>query len=380
MNLSGARLLVVDDDAFDRLACRRALAGKGTPGLLAEASTGEQALALCAENSYDCVLLDYRLPDINGIDLMHQLPQPADDVPMAVVMLTGTEDTQIAVEAMRRGASDYLVKDAEGRYQTLMPTVVHRALRERLLRRERRQAELAIANYRRDLQDLTKRLLLQEKEVTRRLAQSLHDQLGQTLAAMRLSLDAVGAATPENRLRALDAAHPRLTRLIEQAVREVRQVLVDLRPPLLDERGLVAAIDNELREQALLQGGVSLSLDSLVEDESRRWPSDVEYATFMIAREAVSNALRHAGAKSISVQIEGARGWLRLLVDDDGCGIADAALRGRPGHLGLVGMNERSLAVRGKALVERREGGGTRVSFEWHDQGDWPDSAWQDSR
>lgn len=368
MKLTGARLLLVDDDAFDRLACRRALAGKAELAALAEASTGQQALALCAEQSFDCVLLDYRLPDIDGIELMHQLPQPADDVPMAVVMLTGTEDTQIAVEAMRRGASDYLVKDTEGRYQTLMPAVIHRALRERQLRRERRQTELAIARYRKELQELTKRLLVQEKAVTRRLAQSLHDQLGQTLAAMRLSLDAVTAARPEDRARTLEAAHPRLSRLIEQAVHEVRQVLIDLRPPLLDERGLVAALDNELREQTLVQNEVAFALDALLEDEATRWPPDVEYAAFMVAREAISNALRHAHARSITMQVEGDGSWLRLLVEDDGRGISDHEIQGVPGHLGLVGIRERALAVKATSLIERRPAGGTQVSFEWHRQ------------
>lgn len=367
MNISGARLLIVDDDAFDRLACRRALHGQGLDAIV-EACTAEQALELCAAQRFDCILLDYRLPDMDGIELLRRLPQRDDDVPVPVVMLTGSEDVQIAVEAMRRGASDYLVKDSEGRYQALMPAVVHRVLRERHLRRERLRAEQALERYRVELQQLTKRLMAQEKEMTRRLAQALHDQLGQTLAAMRLTVDALQAAPRERCCETWERSQPRLSGLIDRAVQEVRQVLIDLRPPLLEEQGLMAALDNELRTHTLSQTDMALHL--LTEPgccAEVRWPAEVEYAGFMLAREAVSNALRHSGAANVTVYIDGNARALRLDVEDDGRGIPEAALAGVPGHLGLVGMRERAQAIGGQCIVQRRPEGGTRVSLVWQE-------------
>ncbi len=355
MNVPIARVLVVDDDDVDRLICRRALTrGVAAPPEVVEASSGAQALELARSARFDCVQLDYRLPDVNGVALMAQLPQPEGDVPVPVVMLTGAGDVAVAVEAMRRGACDYLVKDVDGNYQSLLPMVVQQAVRERSLRREKLQSDSALERYRVELQHLTQKLMAQEKLTTRRLAQALHDRLGQTLAAIRLGFDAVCATPPE-----------RLAALLEQAVGEVRRVLMDLRPPVLDEAGLAAALDDELRGRVGDGGGVALALEIAPSCEDQRWPADVEYAGFMVAREAVANALRHAGAARVQVRVGGGPGRLRISVEDDGRGIDDTELAGRPGHLGLVGMRERALAIGARCTVRRNAQGGTTVNLQW---------------
>ncbi|MEW6706415.1 MAG: response regulator [Pseudomonadota bacterium] len=363
---SPVRVLVVDDDEVDRLICRRALARGILPQPeVVEAQSADEAMAVAAAQRFDCVLLDYRLPDMNGVALMARLPHVEGDVPLPVVMLTGAGDVAVAVEAMRQGAIDYLVKDVEGSYQTLIPMVVQRAVRERDLRRSKLRADLALERYRVELQQLTQKLMAQEKTTTRRIAQSLHDQLGQTLAAIRLAFDAVGAAPPERRSQALERQSPRIAALLEQAVLEVRQVLVDLRPPVLDEAGLVAALDNELRSRAPADGTVALELDATPECAGLRWPAEVEYAGFMVAREAVANALRHAGASMVQVRVSGSADRLELAVEDDGRGIDEEASAGRPGHLGMVGMRERALAIGGRCSVQRNPSGGTTVSLQW---------------
>lgn len=358
------RILVIDDDEVDRRACRRALGRAGAPSLV-EACNAAEALALARTHVFDCLLLDYRLPDMDGLALLSQWPHPGDDAPTPVVMLTGADDVAIAVEAMRCGASDYLVKDVQGRYQTLIPTVVQRAVRERDLRREKQRADRALERYRLELQHLTQQLMAQEKATTRRLAQSLHDRLGQTLAAIRLTFDAIDAMPPEQRVAAFEREATRIGELVDQAVREVRQALIDLRPPLLDEAGLVAALDNELRGRASGNDELNLLLDVAPACAALRWPADVEYAGFMIAREAIVNALRHAQPAMLCVRLSGSPTQLRLEVEDDGLGISEAALQGRPGHLGMVGMRERALAIGGQCSVQRNQTRGTTVRLSW---------------
>ncbi|MBC7939982.1 MAG: PAS domain S-box protein, partial [Chitinophagaceae bacterium] len=207
---------------------------------------------------------------------------------------------------------------------------------------ERARADRALVQYQLELSGLAQHLLAQEKETTRRLAQSLHDELGQTLAALRLSFDALSSAL------GTDARPPqlqRVERLIADANRQVRRVLADLRPPLLDEQGLAPALDNELRLQGQAFEPVELVLEVAPELEPVRWPDNVEHAAFMIAREAIRNALQHAGAKSITVRLQGDPARLVVKVHDDGSGLADAQRPGRPGHLGLVGLRERALAI-----------------------------------
>jgi len=207
------------------------------------------------------------------------------------------------------------------------------------------------------LSALAEQLMNQERLTTQRLALALHDQLGQTLTALRLTLD-LGAQPADSRLQARS--------LVDQALREVRQVLVDLRPPLLEDEGLAAALDNEVAQRRALHPGVRFMLDVDEALQTQRWPVQVEYALFMVAREALENALRHAGPAGIWLSLYGGADEIEMGVEDDGSGLASGAERSRPGHLGLVGMRERVRAIAATLELSTREGGGTRVTLRWN--------------
>lgn len=230
---------------------------------------------------------------------------------------------------------------------------------------ERVRAERALTQYQLELSELTRRLLMQEKQTTRRLAQTLHDQLGQTLGAMRLSFDALlGLIPPDLPPKARERGRT-LGQLIDTANAEVRQALVLLRPPLLDEAGLQAALENEVRTRAADVEPVVLRLEVAPSASRVRWPADVEYAAFMVARESMANAVLHAQAQEIVVRVEGEAPSLRLSVSDDGVGLPKELAAGRPGHLGIVGMRERANAIGARLQAEGRAGGGTVISLTW---------------
>lgn len=230
---------------------------------------------------------------------------------------------------------------------------------------ERAVHEQALMAAQAELQALTAQLLAQEKETTRRVAQALHDELGQSLAALRLHWEALRALGPEANERAA-VLHARIETLLVAANRQIRGVLSDLRPPMLDDFGLVAAIDNELTQQRPPSGTPQLELRVPPRLQHQRWPAEVEYAAFMIAREGLGNALYHADAQRVLVTIDGDDGELRMCVTDDGVGIEDAGRTGRPGHLGLVGMRERALAIQANLRVAAPpDGHGTQVCLHW---------------
>lgn len=230
---------------------------------------------------------------------------------------------------------------------------------------EQRRTHARLLDYQNRLSDLTHRLLVQEKLTAMHLAQALHDQIGQTLAAIRyspefLQLDEQQQSQPPEARRATP-----LIGLLDEAISEVRQVLVDLRPPFLHEHGLAAALDNELRTRLPTRRSVDRLLDVDAGLADTRWPGAVEFAMFMIAREAVSNSLKHAEATVVQVSVNGAADWLRLEVTDDGRGIAAEAMAPLPGHLGLVGMRERALAIGAALDIQSTPGQGTTVSVRW---------------
>ena len=140
------RVLLVEDDAVDRMACRRALArNPDYDFVLSEAESGREGLQLAHEQKPDCVLLDYHLPDLNGLEFLAALTDEAGDVAIPVMMLTGTDNAAIAVEAMKRGARDYLIKDMEHQYLELLPAIIQRVLSERRMRMEKKLAEDKLA-------------------------------------------------------------------------------------------------------------------------------------------------------------------------------------------------------------------------------------------
>lgn len=221
--------------------------------------------------------------------------------------------------------------------------------------------EQALETTRRELAQLNQRLLEQEKQTSRRLAQALHDELGQTLSAMRLNWDAGQTANEAMRPRLQE----RFGALVVAANQQIRQVLRDLRPPLLDELGLEAALDNEIQQQRPLTDEPRLALLVPARLRGQRWPADVEYASFMIGREALLNALQHARARHIEVALDGDELALQLRVRDDGIGIPAEVQQGRAGHLGLVGMRERARAIGAQLQWSSEPGAGTVVTLSW---------------
>lgn len=136
------RVLLVEDDAVDRMACRRALSrNPDYEFVLSEADSGREGLQLAHEQKPDCVLLDYHLPDLNGLEFLAALADETGGISIPVMMLTGTDNATIAVEAMKRGARDYLIKDTEHQYLELLPAVIQRVLSERRMLMEKKLAE-----------------------------------------------------------------------------------------------------------------------------------------------------------------------------------------------------------------------------------------------
>lgn len=124
-------MLLVDDDQFDRMACKRALALYPDCAFdFFEAETAQEGLQLARSQAIDCVLLDYHLPDMSGVEFLAELAEETGELPMPVVMLTGSDNAMVAVDALKLGARDYVVKGSDGDSLQWLPAVVLRALRE----------------------------------------------------------------------------------------------------------------------------------------------------------------------------------------------------------------------------------------------------------
>ena len=306
----------------------------------------------------------YTAPQMLGRPLTQLLPEQARHHHQ--IMVEGFAHSGVTQRAMGAGrvrgvhASGRLleleasISQAVANGQIVL-TAILRDVTERVA--QIRQLESA----REELTQLNRRLLEQEKQSSRHLAQALHDELGQTLAQLRQHWNGFAAADASQREKL--ASH--IAELVERAHRQVRGVMAELRPPLLDERGLAAALETEMRQHRPMEGMARIRMDASARARQQRWLADVEYAAFMIAREALINALRHAHATEIVLVLDGDAHSLVLTVRDDGVGIDAATRHGRPGHLGLIGMRERAHGIGAQLQVEGDPGHGTVVTLRW---------------
>jgi signal transduction histidine kinase len=168
------RVLIVEDDLVDRMACRRALAqNPDYEFVLLEAETGREGLQLVHTQKPDCVLLDYHLPDLNGLEFLAELRNDVGEIPVPIMMLTGADTAAVAVEAMKRGAQDYLVKDVNRQYLELLPAVIQRVLRERRTLMEKKQVEAELLQHRYRLEELVAKRTDELAEVNKQLRQDI---------------------------------------------------------------------------------------------------------------------------------------------------------------------------------------------------------------
>jgi signal transduction histidine kinase len=171
------RVLIVEDDLVDRMACRRALAqDPDYEFVLSEAETGREGLQLAHAQKPDCVLLDYRLPDLNGLEFLAEFRNDLGEIPVPVLMLTGAGNVLVAVEAMKHGAQDYLIKDVNRQYLELLPAVIQRVLREQQTLMEKKQAEAELWQHRWRLEELVAKRTDELAEANKQLRQDVAER------------------------------------------------------------------------------------------------------------------------------------------------------------------------------------------------------------
>jgi len=210
------------------------------------------------------------------------------------------------------------------------------------------------------LRALAARLDLVREEERRVMAREIHDQIGQSLTALKLDLAWLRKQLDGQASPAVAARTAGMDGLIDQILGTARRVSADLRPPVLDDLGLAAAIAwlaRELEERTGIQSELDLP------PEGPAFAPEVALTLFRIAQEALTNVVRHAGAHRVRIELRAADGAAVLRIADDGRGVTREELE-RPNALGLLGMRERALVVGGSVSVTGSAGQGTTVTVK----------------
>ncbi|MFO7303220.1 MAG: histidine kinase [Acidobacteriota bacterium] len=209
------------------------------------------------------------------------------------------------------------------------------------------------------LQRLSSELMRVREEERRTLARELHDEVGQLLTAVKFQLASAERTLEERGVGGalLDGVRP----VVEQALQTVRDLSHLLHPQVLDDLGLTAAVDLHIREFRRRHNEIRVELTESGLDE--RLPREIETVAYRIVQEALTNVIKHSGAKSCRVSLIRMARSLMVVVGDDGKGFEQTQQPARRG-LGLVSMRERVLQVGGVFVVESAPGQGTRLVAE----------------
>jgi signal transduction histidine kinase len=206
-----------------------------------------------------------------------------------------------------------------------------------------------------ELKALSARIVTAQEEERRTISRELHDEVGQSLTALLMEIDEM-AATPDPQgvfQKGLEKVKP----LLENCINVVRDMSLLLRPSMLDDLGLVAALEWQARE---IGKRADLAVKVRAEEVADSLPEAHKSCVYRVSQEALSNCVKHAKATKVSIVVRQERGRLLLRIDDDGNGFDASRVRG----LGLVGMSERVAHLRGKFEIESKQNRGTSIRIE----------------
>jgi len=338
-----AKILVVDDEPKSLYALQELLSPLGQD--LMVANSGEEALKLALRHDFAVILLDVRMPGIDGFETARLIRGRERSRQTPIIFLTAQADEMTSMfRGYQVGAVDYLMKP-------VVPEILKSKVSvfvELHMKSER------LKESEDKLRRLAAHLISVREEERAHIAREIHDELGQVLTGIKMEVGWLAKRLHEPQL--LEKTES-MSRLIDSSVQTVRKIATGLRPEMLDDMGLIAAVAWQAKE---FQKRTGIRCRTKLPPETKM-DLDISTTVFRIFQEILTNVARHARATRIDIELELTDEALRLEVTDNGVGIPDSDLNGRK-SLGLLGMRERALLFGGEVSISGTPGQGTRVS------------------
>jgi signal transduction histidine kinase len=307
----------------------------------------EAAFLAALEQDWDIVLSDFNLPGFSGLVALDLLKARGRDIPFILVSGEIGEDT--AVEAMRNGASDYLLKNNLAR---LVPALIH-AVDAHETRTARVRADRELNKSKRRLSELAQHLQTSIEHERAAIAREIHDDVGGSLTALKFDLAWIARhATDAGVKLRVNSALETVTLAIESSQR----IMHNLRPAIL-EQGLVAALQ-WIASRFEKRTGITCELR--IPAQTPEWPAGVPLVAYRTAQEALTNVTKHAQATRVQIDLSLAGGVMSLEISDNGKGLAPADLA-KARSFGIRGLHERAGTVGGWVDLSSGPGGTTLI-------------------
>ncbi|MFZ7310201.1 sensor histidine kinase [Comamonas jiangduensis] len=339
-------LLHLEDSAADQRLAQITLRKAGIICNISCTDNLQDFIKLLQLQRFDLVLADYHLLGFTALDAWERARTLAQCPPF--VLLSGAIGETAAVDAIRQGIADYLLKDDMAR----LPHVLLRALEVHEARLAKDQAMQELERSERQLAELTEHLQQSIEQERAAISREIHDDIGGSLTSVKFDLSWIdrNATEPEVQEHARAALE-----MLQHALGASQRIMMNLRPPVLDQ-GLVAAVQ-WLAENFERRTGIVVRMDAPSHIEV---PSEIQVVAYRTAQEALTNVSKYAHATAVHIDMSNAEGHLTLEVRDNGRGMG-AEQRRKPKAFGLRGLAERARTVGGWLDVSSQVGKGTSI-------------------
>ncbi len=357
MNERHVHLLLVEDDEDDYVLIRDILSE--IPNWIIKldwAHTLDLGLERSATGRYDLCLLDYQLGERKGLELLEKMQAIGSGIP--VLMLTGQGDHFVDLEAMEKGAADYLEKSA------LSASMIERSIRYALDRA--RTLEALRAGERRQ-KELSRRLIHTQEEERRRIAKELHDSVGGNLTAVKYALEDRFRREKHTNEPSLGIPMKQIIDAVQETIEEIQNISSNLRPSILDSMGILRALEWTGRKVQELYEGLKVEVEFHVSEE---WiPEELKIVLLRVAQESFTNAAKHSGGDKVRLSLFESEGMLKMLVHDNGRGFDLEEISGNKENpsagMGFESMRERVELSGGTLEIQSAPDEGARIEAVW---------------
>jgi signal transduction histidine kinase len=337
-----------------------------------QAQDGDLALLSVQAKAPDLILLDVRMPGLNGFQVCHRLKANPATADIPVIFLSALQDMEAKVQGFQLGAVDYIGKPYQVE-EVLVRVRTHMELRNLQLRLsqmvalrtaqlkeeivERRHAEAELLESKEKLRELSGHLEDVREAERARIAREIHDELGQSLTVARIDLTRIVARLSEPRERIAERLNAVID-ILDHTADTARTISENLRPGMLDVLGLGAAIEHHV---ARFTEATHIPCTLTVNRGEFEVDSKAATAVFRIVQEALTNVARHAQAKNVSIQVADLDREVLVIIQDDGRGMPTECGGAKKRTYGLLGMSERATLLGGNLQIESTPGMGTRI-------------------
>jgi signal transduction histidine kinase len=339
---ASASILVLDDEPAIRLVLVEVLSDAGYR--VSPAAAAAEALQLLDQTPFDLVISDIVMPEMSGTEFLKRARSAAPEV--EVILITGLPDTASAIEAVRGGAFDYIVKPfTPDMIRTRVSAALERAKLRRENRRYRLELERLVEERTQEIELLSERLVRDQEEAISYVSSELHDDLGQSLLALKMSLQSIHAAAGSQKAELAEALE-----YLNRIIYRCRELSHNLSPAALARLGLPQAL-RELGREVQKTSGLEVVAD--VDELEDFFPGNWNIHLYRIAQEAAANAVKHARATRIRFLASRDSGRMHFSVVDNGQGLSQS-----DGHgIGLVLMRQRAKVLGARLRIESEPSG-----------------------